>query len=231
MQQRYYDPAIGRFLSVDPVTAYSNPVGAFNRYDYAANNPYRFIDPDGRCTGSHIGNKDGTCAFSGDFTTQGRGPTMSGAKTVVQQASIEAQAKFNPRTALAGGDQDDWRAVRYGRQWANGEISNEEYKQLMCPGCNSPFLQKVAIYGLITIGTAGVGTEIYGSGAEVGKACAAIGICASFAQGLWANATGDIAASETFFESQLFEDFLIKEENEAMRDAIRKAAVEKAASP
>src|SRR5690606_36559501 len=31
MQQRYYDP-MGRFLSVDPVTAYSNPIGSFNRY-------------------------------------------------------------------------------------------------------------------------------------------------------------------------------------------------------
>lgn len=48
MQQRYYDPEIGRFLSVDPVTAYSDPVGAFNRYWYANNNPYRFTDPDGR---------------------------------------------------------------------------------------------------------------------------------------------------------------------------------------
>jgi len=48
MQQRYYDPQIGRFLSVDPVTAYSDPVGMFNRYKYAANNPYRFTDPDGR---------------------------------------------------------------------------------------------------------------------------------------------------------------------------------------
>lgn len=54
MQQRYYDPQIGRFLSVDPVTAYSSPVGAFNRYRYADNNPYRFSDPDGRysCDGS-----------------------------------------------------------------------------------------------------------------------------------------------------------------------------------
>ncbi|HRO62701.1 RHS repeat-associated core domain-containing protein [Thermomonas sp.] len=55
MQQRYYDPAIGRFLSVDPVTAYSNPVGAFNRYWYANGNPYRFVDLDGRqsrCTGT-----------------------------------------------------------------------------------------------------------------------------------------------------------------------------------
>lgn len=48
MQQRYYDPLSGRFLSVDPVIAYSNPVGAFNRYWYANNNPYRFTDPDGR---------------------------------------------------------------------------------------------------------------------------------------------------------------------------------------
>jgi RHS repeat-associated protein len=48
MQQRYYDPTVGRFLSVDPVTAYSNPVAMFNRYRYANNNPYKFTDPDGR---------------------------------------------------------------------------------------------------------------------------------------------------------------------------------------
>ena len=48
MQQRYYDPLIPRFLSVDPITIYSNPVGAFNRYRYANNNPYKFTDPDGR---------------------------------------------------------------------------------------------------------------------------------------------------------------------------------------
>lgn len=48
MQQRYYDPQIGLFLSVDPVTAYSNPVGQFHRYRYANNNPYKFVDSDGR---------------------------------------------------------------------------------------------------------------------------------------------------------------------------------------
>ena len=47
--QRYYDPQIGRFLSVDPVTAYSNGDSRyFNRYWYAAGNPYKFTDPDGR---------------------------------------------------------------------------------------------------------------------------------------------------------------------------------------
>lgn len=50
MQQRYYDPMLGVFLSVDPVTAYdSGDWRQFNRYAYAFNNPYRFTDPDGRC--------------------------------------------------------------------------------------------------------------------------------------------------------------------------------------
>lgn len=52
--QRYYDPGIGRFLSVDPIAAYSKRGINFNRYWYANNNPYRFTDPDGRwvCSGS-----------------------------------------------------------------------------------------------------------------------------------------------------------------------------------
>lgn len=48
MQQRYYDPGLGRFLSVDPVATDFVAAQNFNRYNYAANNPYKFIDPDGR---------------------------------------------------------------------------------------------------------------------------------------------------------------------------------------
>jgi len=48
MQQRYYDPQAGLFLSVDPVDAYGSPVASFHRYRYANNSPYRFVDPDGR---------------------------------------------------------------------------------------------------------------------------------------------------------------------------------------
>lgn len=51
MQQRYYDPSVGRFLSVDPVTAFDNAdMRHFNRYWYGNGNPYRFIDPDGRAS-------------------------------------------------------------------------------------------------------------------------------------------------------------------------------------
>lgn len=52
MQARYYDPVIGRFYSNDPVGAVAhlgtvNGIHGFNRYAYANNNPYRFVDPTG----------------------------------------------------------------------------------------------------------------------------------------------------------------------------------------
>lgn len=59
MQQRYYDPEIGKMLSVDPVTAYSGgDMRHFNVYAYAYNNPYKFTDPDGRAP---PGCGDGSC--------------------------------------------------------------------------------------------------------------------------------------------------------------------------
>ncbi|NHA16188.1 RHS repeat-associated core domain-containing protein [Thioalkalivibrio sp. XN279] len=47
MQQRYYDPEVGRFLSVDPVGVDLARGANFNRYWYGNDNPYTFVDPDG----------------------------------------------------------------------------------------------------------------------------------------------------------------------------------------
>ena len=47
MGARYYDPEIGRFLSMDPASFDPGNVQSFNRYAYANNNPYRYVDPDG----------------------------------------------------------------------------------------------------------------------------------------------------------------------------------------
>lgn len=70
MQQRYYDPIIGRFYSNDPVgfTA-SNPM-MFNRYAYANNNPYKYRDPDGRSPvlNFHKGIRDGEAILNGSKT-------------------------------------------------------------------------------------------------------------------------------------------------------------------
>ena len=44
---RMYDPVIGRFMGVDAVGFSEGNLHSFNRYAYANNNPYRFVDPDG----------------------------------------------------------------------------------------------------------------------------------------------------------------------------------------
>lgn len=67
MQQRYYDPLTGRFLSVDPVGV--SPVNGlnFSRYWYASNSPYVNTDPDGRCDGPS------TCAIDRDIRAMNSG--------------------------------------------------------------------------------------------------------------------------------------------------------------
>jgi RHS repeat-associated protein len=48
MKARYYDPVAMRFISPDPVYVDLGTGGNFNRYWYANNNPYSYVDPDGR---------------------------------------------------------------------------------------------------------------------------------------------------------------------------------------
>jgi RHS repeat-associated protein len=78
MQQRYYDPVAGRFLSIDPVTTDANSGSNFNRYVYTANNPYRYIDPDGRqfcgsyqCEKYDSGNRPGGVEVKSTASTVG----------------------------------------------------------------------------------------------------------------------------------------------------------------
>ncbi|WP_081926688.1 MULTISPECIES: RHS repeat-associated core domain-containing protein [unclassified Alteromonas] len=50
MQERYYDPVIGRFYSngASGHMQRGNSIAhGFNRYAYASNNPYKYTDPDG----------------------------------------------------------------------------------------------------------------------------------------------------------------------------------------
>jgi len=48
MQARHYSSELGRFLSNDPIGVNFSNLQSFNRYAYANNNPYRYVDPDGR---------------------------------------------------------------------------------------------------------------------------------------------------------------------------------------
>jgi RHS repeat-associated protein len=48
MGARYYDPVLGRFTGIDPADVDEDNLHSFNRYAYANNNPYKYVDPDGR---------------------------------------------------------------------------------------------------------------------------------------------------------------------------------------
>lgn len=50
--RRYYDPAVGRFLSADPLGCLSGP----NRYGHADNDPVNGIDPSGLVTRQDVVN-------------------------------------------------------------------------------------------------------------------------------------------------------------------------------
>lgn len=45
---RMYWPEIGRFISVDPAEPNASEPTTFNRYAYVLNNPYKYVDPNGR---------------------------------------------------------------------------------------------------------------------------------------------------------------------------------------
>ncbi len=52
---RWYMADVGRFTTVDPAGVNPANPTSFNRYAYANNNPYRFIDPDGRNANPALG--------------------------------------------------------------------------------------------------------------------------------------------------------------------------------
>ena len=94
MQQRYYDPIAGRFLSVDPVTTNANTGSFFNRYVYALNNPFAFVDPTGMAP---------DCSSMGASTCKSTG-SLSGGEDV--RGSAAAAAVRNAASFWTGGYSD-----------------------------------------------------------------------------------------------------------------------------
>jgi uncharacterized protein RhaS with RHS repeats len=116
MQQRYYDPIAGRFLSVDPVTTDSGSGGHFNRYVYAENNPYKFKDPDGRAVVAFYAN-DNRSLFMVDqdsrafaFVEAESGgkpfgaPVPSGSYSILERAGRDGFYRLESRDAKFGDD-------------------------------------------------------------------------------------------------------------------------------
>lgn len=101
MQQRYFDPQIGLFLSIDPVTAYSNPVRQFHRYRYANNNPYKFTDPDGRVSCSLCNEVKGAVVnYMAEKTVAFGKAMVDEGKSVLQKSVQDAKNFVNQRDAV-----------------------------------------------------------------------------------------------------------------------------------
>jgi RHS repeat-associated protein len=103
MQARYYDPAVGRFLSTDSVAPTAGNSYTFNRYDYASDNPNVNVDPTGRYACKN-GDSDADCPKIDAYVT-----TLNSLLKTTNQNSSE----FETLSAISAylGTKDDGNGV------------------------------------------------------------------------------------------------------------------------
>lgn len=146
MQQRYYDPGIGRFLSVDPVTANGNTGGNFNRYWYANNNPYRFTDPDGRLglepnlsVPANETDLEGTAKITLALVASrflGTSPLRALVAPVLrQEVKNAAEPKADAPKGTAGGERAGKDFTRAGKTEVKVDNSTKNGGQTKCENC------------------------------------------------------------------------------------------------
>jgi len=100
MNGRLYDPAIGRFISADPIVQYPTNLQNYNRYSYINNNPLSGTDPSGYLSlGSFAGGLLGSAigyAVGGPFGAFIGGAIFSKNPTLRLIASIGAAVYLGP---------------------------------------------------------------------------------------------------------------------------------------
>jgi RHS repeat-associated protein len=104
MQQRYFDPEIGAFLSVDQVGVVQGGYRHFARYAYGYGNPYRYTDPDGRCPtcllGALIG---GGMEIALQYATKGKVDSWTAVAVSAGVGAITGGASaFAAKAAISG---------------------------------------------------------------------------------------------------------------------------------
>jgi len=77
---RYYDPTLGRFMGVDTEGFNEKSLHTFNRYAYGNNNPYKYIDIDGRFSILEIGVVAAILGVGGYIITNSPQPVLPGKK-------------------------------------------------------------------------------------------------------------------------------------------------------
>ncbi len=124
---RFYDPAIGRFPSVDPK---AHLLPSWSPYVFSLNNPILFIDPDGQFPYTfHVRAFAPTGSFKGSgFHDDGRGfSTNAGASSRIKQNfTVDPTAQtFSGGTPTS--DPTYWNGINTGTATNKGGISTPEF--------------------------------------------------------------------------------------------------------
>lgn len=108
---------VGRFLSVDPKLPEPGDLFAFSRYAYAANNPHKFVDPDGRAIqalwGAHVGfavdiaaqkavNPEASINWKSVWVSTAVGAASGGVASLARVAAVRGSISIGRAIAVTG---------------------------------------------------------------------------------------------------------------------------------
>jgi len=91
-QARYYDPAVGQFLSPDTMVPDATLVSDYNRYLYSRANPLKYSDPTGHCATL----TDGTADWQGDGDCWGLAYSIYGLGANTEQEQFANDWRVSP---------------------------------------------------------------------------------------------------------------------------------------
>lgn len=142
MQARYYDPAVGRFVSTDPVGPSAGDLFGFNRYAYADNSPIVHDDPTGAYSrlvpdDNRSGGRSDTGIEGNDarddggdgLTNQNVKPVATAVKSKAQQQGAQSSSHHKKKAKSTGLPQNGEASIY--SDWFDGKTtaSGETFSQ------------------------------------------------------------------------------------------------------
>ena len=123
---RFYDPALGRFISADTIVPEPGNPQSMNRFSYVLGNPMRFVDPDGHDPCTYYGADSAACivyrawlegpsvSFEGGWSMEHRAVVLEGASAVAQALQRSVQGDRTAAIVQAyvfGGDPKSYSSI------------------------------------------------------------------------------------------------------------------------